>query len=66
MEPHEFPLYTKLEKKSVIYRVYVCTHFSVTIGLIYYRIVYIPGEYYWPWIAILLPELGFAYSWILE
>jgi cellulose synthase/poly-beta-1,6-N-acetylglucosamine synthase-like glycosyltransferase len=66
MEPKDFPLYMTLENKSFIYRIYACTHFSAIIGLIYYRILYIPNEDYWPWIVISVAELGFAYSWILE
>lgn len=66
MELNDFPLYTTLEKKSFIYRAYSCTHFSAIIGLIYYRLVYIPSEYSWPWILIFVAELGFSYSWILD
>lgn len=66
MESKDFPLYTTLENKSFIYRVYACAHFSAIIGLIYYRVMYIPSEDYWPWILIFVAELVFAYSWILE
>jgi len=66
MEPNDFPLYSTLEKKSLIYRVYACAHFSAIIGLIYYRVMYIPSEFSWPWIAIFVADLGFAYCWILE
>lgn len=66
MEPNDFPLYTTLEKKSLLYRAYSCTHFSAIIGLICYRLFYIPSEDSWPWILIFVAELGFSYSWILD
>jgi cellulose synthase/poly-beta-1,6-N-acetylglucosamine synthase-like glycosyltransferase len=66
MESKDLPLYTTLEINSLICRVYACTYLAAIIGLVYYRIVYMPSEGYWPWIVVFVAELGFAYGWILE
>eukprot|EP00253_Pinus_taeda_P001053 PITA_01053 len=66
MEPKDIRLYMTLEKRSFVYRAYACAHFFLIIALIYYRLMYIPSDNYWPWILIFFAELGFGYSWILE
>eukprot|EP00253_Pinus_taeda_P017146 PITA_17146 len=66
MEPKDLPLYVTLEKKSLIYRVYACSYFAALLGLIYYRIVYMPREGHCAWIMVFIAELCFAYFWVLD
>ena len=66
MESNDLPLYTTLQINSFICRLYACIYFAAIMGLIYYRVVYMPSEGYWPWIVVFVSELGLAYGWILD
>ncbi|KAH9290250.1 hypothetical protein KI387_034367 [Taxus chinensis] len=63
----DFPLYITLEKPyAKINRVYACIYFGAILGLVYYRILYMPTQGYLPWILLFCAELGFAFIWILD
>ncbi|GLJ58028.1 hypothetical protein SUGI_1501530 [Cryptomeria japonica] len=67
MESTDSPLYTTVEKPvAKINRIYACVYFGAILGLVYYRIQYMPSEGYVPWILIFCAELGFAFMWVIE
>ncbi|XP_057842154.2 cellulose synthase-like protein E6 isoform X1 [Cryptomeria japonica] len=60
-------LYTTIRRPyRKIYRAYACIYFAAILGLIYYRIVYMPSEGFVPWILAFSSELGFAFIWVLD
>ncbi|KAH9290263.1 hypothetical protein KI387_034380 [Taxus chinensis] len=67
MESSGFSLYTTVEKPSAkIHKAYSFIYLVAILGLIFYRIAYIPNEGYLPWILVFVAELGFAICWILD
>ncbi|XP_059064610.1 cellulose synthase-like protein E6 [Cryptomeria japonica] len=67
MESTNSSLYTTVPKPvAKINRAYGCVYFCAILGLICYRILYMPSEGYVPWILVFCAELGFAFQWVLE
>ncbi|KAH9290246.1 hypothetical protein KI387_034363, partial [Taxus chinensis] len=67
MESTDFPLYITLEKPHAkINRVSACVYFGAILGLVYYRIMYIPNQGYLSWVLLFCAELSFAFIWILD
>ncbi|XP_057836475.2 cellulose synthase-like protein E6 isoform X2 [Cryptomeria japonica] len=67
MESTDSPLYTTLPKPvAKINRVYGCAYFCAILGLICYRIQYMPSEGYVQWMLLFCAELGLAFQWVLE
>ncbi|XP_059064067.1 cellulose synthase-like protein E6 isoform X2 [Cryptomeria japonica] len=67
MEFTDSPLYTAVPMPiAKINRVYGCVYFCAILGLMYYRIHYMPSEGYVPWMLLFCAELGLAFQWVLE
>ncbi|XP_057836478.2 cellulose synthase-like protein E6 [Cryptomeria japonica] len=67
MESTDSPLYTTVPRPvAKINRAYGCVYFCAILGLIYYRIQYMPSEGYVPWMLLFSAELGLAFQWVLE
>ncbi|KAH9290245.1 hypothetical protein KI387_034362, partial [Taxus chinensis] len=67
MECGDSALYTTVELPiTKLNRANACMHFAAILGLIYYRIVYMPSEGYLPWTLVFGAELGIAFHWVLE
>ncbi|GLJ36003.1 hypothetical protein SUGI_0722120 [Cryptomeria japonica] len=67
MESRDSPLYTTVAKPvAKINRAYGCVYFCAILGLLYYRIKYMPKEGYAIWMLVFCAELGLAFQWVLE
>uniref|UniRef100_A0A0D6QSW0 Glycosyltransferase 2-like domain-containing protein n=1 Tax=Araucaria cunninghamii TaxID=56994 RepID=A0A0D6QSW0_ARACU len=67
MEPCDSSLYTTVVKPHAKKnRAYACIYLAAIVGLIYYRILFMPSESYIPWILGFAAELGFAFRWTLD
>ncbi|XP_059064069.1 cellulose synthase-like protein E1 [Cryptomeria japonica] len=67
MESRDSPFYTTVAKPvAKINRAYGCVYFCAILGLLYYRIKYMPKEGYAIWILVFCAELGLAFQWVLE
>ncbi|XP_057836469.1 cellulose synthase-like protein E6 isoform X1 [Cryptomeria japonica] len=67
MESWDSPLYTTVAKPAAkINRAYGCVYLCAVLGLIYYRIQYMPSEGYVQWILLFCAEIGLAIHWVLQ